>query len=239
MTASASAITTATSVSFHSSLYYLYKYLVDFLFPLVIVDQSRPDDLFALPHHHPSRVVPLSVDLFEAPDLLRAPSGAVVFHVALDPGFGVFEPFGRGGAVFEDFGFEEFDVGGVEGTVGVAGEDLAFEGGEWGEVLGAAFDFAEDVVDVAAFLEVHVTDFSATWDATCEDLDDFYHVGLVFLVAVRGLSDVEGYGGDGDGFAFYPANTLEGEDRVGVVGQRFVLKGMCQLGWIKAKRKGD
>lgn len=49
------------------------------------------------------------------------------------------------------------------------------------------------------------------------------------------LLGVEGYGGEADGFARPPADTLEGEDGVGVVGEGFVL-GM--LAWLRLGWRG-
>jgi hypothetical protein len=86
-----------------------------------------------------------------------------------------------------------------------------------------AGEVAEQVVGVRAGLPVEFTDFGGALDAAGRGLLDI-NVGVPVVSGV--LFAVQGDGREGDGFAGYPADALEGEDGVGVVGEGFVLVGV-------------
>lgn len=83
-----------------------------------------------------------------------------------------------------------------------------------------AVDGAKNVIFMSAHLPVERAVLGCTFDSTRGGLVDV-DMGDGCIVSV--LFDGEVDAGDADGFTLPPANALEGENCVGIIGEGFVL----------------
>lgn len=173
------------------------------LLDVVLVDQSDLDLLVALLDRDASGVAALAIDLRESPDLGGGPP-SVGDNVALDVSLA-----GRAALLLLALQPALLQEGGLNGI--------------GGDPARLALHLAEDVVLVLALLPVQRAQLRrALQPARRRLLDvDVHHAGLV-----RVLLDLQVEGGQADGSAGQPADALEREDWVGVVGEGLVLWAM-------------
>ena len=174
---------------------------------LPIIHQPDFLDLITLGNDDAMHVVPLALDISEPPDLLGRPAGVVIDAQALD------EWLASGAAALGVVVQQAVDQEGVQGgPVGRGTVDPAAAGPE----------SAEHVVAVGAILPVQCAQLSGALDAAGGGLVD-----VDVRNAIGVLLHVQSDGSPGDGAAHHPANALQGEKVVSVIGKSFVLSTEC------------
>jgi len=171
------------------------------LLSLPIVDQSDFQHLTSLTNHHPPGIISLPIHNRKPPNLPRRPPLLLINRQTLN----MLLPI-RTRNLF-----------------------LALKPSLLQEIIinlleraptRLALDVTEDVVIVCVLDPVERAQLGRAFDAAgCGLLD--VDVGYVVFGV---LLCVEGDGGEGDGFACPPADALEGEDGVGIVGEGFILE---------------
>lgn len=145
-------------------------------------------------------MIPLPIHHRKAPNLIRRPSILRILHITLDMSLPTRSSILL--LALQPAVLQERILGHIDG----APARLALE-------------IAEDVVIVLALHPVEDPDLGRAFDAASCGLLDVDVCGAGFVV----LFHIQGDGCETDGFTGEPADALEGEDGVGVVGEGFVL----------------
>lgn len=176
-------------------------YAIVRLFLIVVVHQSDLQHLVAIRDHDSPGVAALPIDEGEPPDLISSP------------------------ALLGDDGALDVQLTGGPAVLGLVIEPalllVGVGDGVGGDELGAALELAEDVVGVLARLVVQGAQLRGAGEPARRGLLD---VDVHDAVGVRVLLNVQVDRGDADGLAREPADALEGEDGLGVVGEGLVLE---------------
>lgn len=172
-----------------------------------IINQSSLEHLVTLRNDNSPGIIPLSINNCKAPDLFSSPTILLIHNKALHVSLSIRPRILL--LALKPSVLEERIVRHIQCAPTVF-----------------ALQVAKDVVIVLALYPIECADLAGAFDTTGRGLVDI-DVGETCIIDV--LLYVEGDSCEGDGFTGEPADALQGEDGVGVIGEGFVLAELAMV----------